>query len=162
MTLTVGPKALSLIHHFEQCRLTAYRDSVGVPTIGWGATYYPNGDRVKMGDQITQERADSMFVTILERDFAGPVRNAVGDATPAQFGAMVALAYNIGIAGFRKSSVLRLHRNGDHDGAAKAFLMWNKAGGKVLAGLTRRRNAEAALYRSDFDAVKRFTQGAVA
>lgn len=159
----VGPKAKALIHHFEQCRLKAYKDAVGVPTIGWGMTYYPDGRKVALGDEITQSQADDMADTIMARDFAGPVSKSLGDAetTPAQFGAMVALAYNIGAANFRKSSVLRRHLAGDHAGAAAAFAMWNKAGGRVLAGLTRRRAAEAALYRSDFAAVERHTQGQV-
>lgn len=164
MTLKVGPKALATIHHFESCRLTAYRDAVGIPTIGWGMTYYPDGSRVKMGEKITQVQADLMFEKILERDFAGPVRNLIHgvNTSPAQFGAMVALAYNIGVGAFKGSSVLRRHKAGESgDRVTEAFQMWNKAGGKVLAGLTRRRNAEAALYRSDFDALKVYTQGAV-
>lgn len=162
--LKVGPKALALIHHFEQCRLTAYRDAVGVPTIGWGMTYYPDGSRVQMGDKITQDQADDMFARILERDFAGPVRNALGstDTSPAQFGAMVALAYNIGLKGFTGSSVMRRHKAGASDAeVTTAFQMWNKAGGRILNGLVRRRNAEAALYRSDWAAVERFSNGQV-
>ncbi len=171
--LKVGPMALDLIHHFEECRLNAYRDDVGVPTIGWGSTYYPEGPKVKMGDTITQDRADAMFAQVLEQDFAGPVRKAIGDAptTPAQFGAMCALAYNIGMGpvlwlpgmkkGFRQSEVLKKHLAGDYAGASAAFQGWIRAKGKVLAGLVRRRNAEAALYRSDFDAVLRYTNGEV-
>lgn len=163
--LKVGPIALDLIHHFEKCRLTAYRDAVGVPTIGWGQTYYPSGERVKMGDRITQAQADEMFARIMERDFAGPIREALDDAptTAAQFGAMCALAYNIGKDDFLGSTVMRRHKAEASDAdMTAAFLMWNKAGGKVLPGLTRRRNAEAALYRSDFAGVKHFTQGQVA
>ena len=161
MTLTVGPKALATLHHFESCKLKAYLDSVKVPTIGWGMTYYPDGRKVKLGDTITQAEADRMSALILERDFAAPVREAVGNAptTPAQFGAMVCLAYNIGKAGFKRSSVLKLHLAGQDPTAA--FLMWSKAGGKTLAGLVRRRNAEAALYRSDWAALSRFTNGTV-
>ena len=69
-------------------------------------------------------------------------------ASQEQFDAMVCLTYNIGPAAFARSTVLRKHNAGDFPAAAKAFLMWNKAGGKVLRGLTRRREAEAALYRS--------------
>ncbi|MDK8188119.1 MULTISPECIES: lysozyme [Sphingomonas] len=171
--LKVGPMALDLIHHFEDCRLTAYRDAVGIPTIGWGMTYYPDGRKVKIGDTITQEQADAMFAQVLERDFAAPVRKALGDAptTPAQFGAMCALAYNIGMGpvvwlpgmkkGFRQSEVLKKHRAGDYAGTSSAFQGWIRAGGQVLAGLVRRRNAEAALYRSDFDALLRYTNGEV-
>jgi GH24 family phage-related lysozyme (muramidase) len=182
-TLKVGPKALALMHHFESCRLNAYRDSVGIPTIGWGMTYYPDGRRVKIGDRITQIQADAMFAELLERDFAAPVRAALGAAgtSPAQFGAMVALAYNIGVGpkvwipglkkGFRQSEVLKRHKAGDFLGAgglggddptSGAFGGWVRAGGKVLAGLVRRRSAEAALYRSDFANLARFTNGEVA
>ncbi len=172
-TLRVGPKALALMHHFGDCNLSAYRDAVGVPTIGWGNTYYADGSRVKMGDRITQVQADDLFAAVLERDFAAPIRVALGDAptTPAQFGAMTALAYNIGIGprlwvpgmkkGFRQSEVLRHHKAGRYEEASSAFSGWTRAGGQVLAGLVRRRNAEAALYRSDFAAVEKFTNGEV-
>ncbi len=181
--LRVGPMALALIHHFESCRLVAYPDRVKVPTIGWGMTYYPDGRRVRLGDRITQDQADSMGAQLLERDFAGPVRKALGTATttPAQFGAMVALAYNIGVGplfwlpgmkkGFRQSDVLKRHKAGDYASAGGkagdnptpgAFGGWIRAGGEVLAGLVRRRSAEAALYRSDFANVARFTHGEVA
>lgn len=182
-SLRVGPMALALVHHFEQCRLVAYLDSVKVPTIGWGMTYYPDGRRVRLGDRITQAQADDVFALLLERDFAAPVRKAIGNVptTPAQFGAMVALAYNIGMGtvlwlpgmkkGFRQSDVLKRHKAGDYAGAGGmggsdptpgAFGGWIRAGGEVLAGLVRRRSAEAALYRSDFANVARFTQGEVA
>lgn len=182
-TLKVGPKALTLMHHFEECRLKAYLCPARRPTIGWGMTYYPDGRRVKMGDQITQSQADAMFAELIERDFATPIRAALGDAptTPAQFGAMVALAYNVGIGpklwvpsrakGFRQSEVLKRHRAGDYLGAAGvggkeptsgAFGGWVRAGGQILGGLVRRRAAEAALYRSDFVNLSRFTHGAVA
>lgn len=172
-TLRIGPVALALIHHFEDCSLTAYRDSKGVPTIGWGSTYYENGRRVQMGDRITQAQADAVFAAIMERDFASVVRKAIGTAptTPAQFGAMCALAYNIGpgpviwlpgrAKGFRQSEVLKKHRAGDYAGASGAFLGWIRSGGQALAGLIRRRRAEAALYRSDWDAVATYTNNEV-
>jgi len=146
--MTIHPRAIKLLHDFEGCRLKAYMPTPNDrPTIGWGMTFYPNGRAVKMGETITQAQADGDFELILE-DFAGKVRPLAPKATPLQFGAMVALAYNIGVARFAKSSVRRLHNAGDHKGAAKAFGMWNKQAGKVLAGLTRRRAAEAALYLS--------------
>jgi len=159
----VGPRARALMHHFEECRLKAYLCPAKVWTIGWGNTYYPDGRKVKAGDRITQAEADELFAQVVECDFAAPVAAAIGAApsTPAQFGAMVALAYNIGVSAFRTSTVARRHRSGDHDGAADAFALWNKAGGRVLAGLVRRRAAEAALYRSDFAELSRLTNGAV-
>jgi lysozyme len=68
---------------------------------------------------------------------------------------MVALAYNIGLAGFRRSSVLHHHNAGNKAAAGNAFRLWNKAGGKVLAGLTRRREAERLLYLNDLLAFDR-------
>ena len=163
-SLAVNATAIALLHHFEQCRLNAYIDAVGVPTIGWGSTYYPGGERVKMGDKITQAQADDMFARIMERDFAAPIRAALG-STPTnadQFGAMVALAYNIGLDGFKGSSVLRRHRAGAPDAeVTDAFLMWTKGGGRVLNGLVRRRKAEAALYRSDYAELRAHTHGSV-
>ncbi|WP_294312720.1 lysozyme [uncultured Sphingomonas sp.] len=173
----VGPKALALMHHFEDCELVAYADpgTGGDPyTIGWGMTYYPDGRKVKRGDQITRAQADADFATILDRDFARIVDAAIGNAptTSAQFGAMVALAYNIGVGprmwlpgmkkGFRQSWVLKMHIAGRHAEAAGAFGSWITAGGKVKAGLVRRRNAEAALYAGDRAALARFTNGALA
>ncbi|MEG8016120.1 lysozyme [Sphingomonas sp. 22R3R2A-7] len=172
----VGPKARALMHHFESCKLLAYPDpATGRKpyTIGWGMTYYLDGRLVKLGDHITQEQADDMFAQLVERDFAKPVSAAIGDAatTPAQFGAMVALAYNIGIGprvwifglpkGFRQSEVLKKHRAGKHTEAARAFGSWTRAAGQVMAGLVRRRAAEAALYRSDMTEVARLTFNAV-
>jgi GH24 family phage-related lysozyme (muramidase) len=160
----VGPKAFALMHHFESCKLVAYRCPADKPTIGWGMTYYPaTGARVKMGDRITQTQADTMFEQLVARDFAPAVGRAIGDAptTAAQFGAMVALAYNIGVDAFAKSTLARLHRVRDYAGAARQFAVWNKAGGKVSNGLIRRRAAEAALYRADYAELTRQTNGDV-
>ncbi|KTT72661.1 hypothetical protein NS334_08415 [Sphingomonas endophytica] len=152
------------MHHFERCALVAYRCPAGKWTIGWGMTYYPDGRKVKAGDRITQAEADAMFVILLERDFVPAVRKAIGAAatTPAQFGAMVALAYNIGTFRFAWSTVARRHRAGDAVGASAAFLLWNKVRGAVSSGLMRRRRAEAALYLGNFVELKALTFGKVA
>lgn len=153
----VGPRALALIQAFEGCKLTAYRCPAGIWTIGWGDT----GQHVKAGLAWSQAQADEALTARIEREFAPGVARAIGDAptTPAQFGAMVALAYNIGVGAFAKSTVAREHVARRHQLAAVAFERWNKAGGKVLAGLTRRRAAEAALYRDDLAAVTQLTGG---
>lgn len=170
----VGPIALALMHHFEDCRLVAYRPlPTDRATIGWGMTYYPDGRIVKLGDRITQEQADAMLAQLLDRDFTRVVDVATGSAptTPAQFGAMVALSYNIGTGpkiwlprmkqGFRQSQVLKLHRIGQYDAAAAAFASWTRSGGKVVAGLVRRRGAKAALYLGRMAEVTRLTLGDV-
>lgn len=143
-------EAVALIAEREQGpnggpALKAYRCPAGVPTIGFGETA-----GVKMGMTCTESEAWDM----LARDLAAraqAVRAMLQHlANDEQLGAMVSLAYNIGSEAFKKSSVLRLHNKGDFAAAARAFALWNKAkvGGKlqVLAGLTARRAAEAAMY----------------
>lgn len=141
----ISEKGFDLIREFEGCRLEAYLDELAKPpvwTIGWGQT----GPDVVQGLVWTQDMADNrLYATVSQ--FAIAVRGACSVRPNAnQFAAMTSFAYNVGVANFRKSSVLRLHNEGKHPEAAAAFAMWNKAGGRVRAGLTRRRAAEAALY----------------
>jgi GH24 family phage-related lysozyme (muramidase) len=119
------------------------------PTIGYGATFNADGSPVRMGQVWTQAQADDAFDHDIQK-YGDKVAALIGDdpTTPAQFGAMTALAYNIGLGAFGNSTVLRMHREGKFQAAADAFLMWSKQAGKVLAGLTRRRAAERALYLS--------------
>lgn len=134
--------ALGLIKPFEGCKLRAYRCPAGVWTIGWGAT----GPDIVEGLVWTQAQADARLAQDVSKFLAG-VRAAVKEpATDGQLGAMTSLAYNIGLAAFRKSTLLRLFNAGDVRGAAAQFARWNKAGGKVLPGLTRRRAAECAAF----------------
>lgn len=134
----------------EGCKLKAYRCPAGVPTIGWGHTR-----GVKMGDTCTQEQADAWFVEDLTEFTDGVKRVLKRDADDSELGAMVSLAYNIGLAGFKGSTVLKRHNEGDRQSAARAFALWNKAriNGvlQVVDGLTARRAREAALYLSDDD-----------
>jgi len=140
-------KAVALIREFEGCKLTAYPDpgSGGDPwTIGWGAT----GAGISKGVVWTQAQADARLLMDVAT-FANAVTKLVGDAltTDNQSAAMTSLAYNVGVANFGSSTLLRKHKAGDYAGAAAEFARWNKASGKVMAGLTRRRAAEAALYQ---------------
>lgn len=146
--LTVGPKARALIKSFEGCRLKAYMPTPNDrPTIGYGATFNADGSPVRMGQVWTQAEADAAFDRTVDKFGRDVARLLIGVETlPREFGAMVALAYNIGVGAFGNSSVLRKHKAGDKAGAAAAFGMWNKQAGRVLAGLTRRRKAEADLY----------------
>lgn len=139
---SINREGLELVKQFEGCKLKAYVCPAGILTIGYGST----GKHVKPGMVITQDQAEELLRSDLRR-FEDAVAAAAPKATDNQFSAMVSLAFNIGIGALQRSTVLRRHLAGDHAGAADAFLMWNKAGGKVLAGLTRRREAEAALYR---------------
>lgn len=147
-TLTPSPACAALIKEFEGCRLTAYPDpgSGGDPwTIGWGST----GADIRKGTIWTQEQADTRFAEHLAA-FGAKVAALVGSAptTQAQFDALVSFAYNLGTANLGGSTLLKLHKAGDYAGATAEFGKWNKAAHKVMAGLTRRRAAEAALYAS--------------
>jgi GH24 family phage-related lysozyme (muramidase) len=127
----------------ECCRLRAYRDIAGVWTIGWGET-----ENVRPGDVMTQDEADRLLCARLG-EFAQNVEALLArPATPHQLAAMVSLAYNVGLAGFARSSVLRAHNAGNALAAARAFGLWNKARVRgvleEVRGLTARRAREAA------------------
>lgn len=136
-----------LIQEFEGCELGAYLDVAGIPTIGWGHT----GPEVRLGQTITQDQADALFDKDTDR-FEAAVEELAPTATDNQFAALVSFAYNLGEGGLKSSTLLRLHNAGEYEKAAEQFVRWNKArvNGKLVPvrGLTRRREAEAALYRS--------------
>lgn len=139
----INAAGLKIVKDSEGLVLKAYLCPAKVWTIGYGST----GAHVKPGMVITEARAEELLREDLTR-FEKAVAEAAPDATDNQFAAMVSLAFNIGIAAFLKSTVLRKHKAGDHHGAAEAFKLWNKGGGKVLPGLVTRRAKEAQLYRS--------------
>ena len=149
----VSERGIDLIHSFESLKLTAYPDPGsrdGLPvTIGWGSTSDLEGRLIKLGTVWTRTQADAKFAQDLER-FETGVAGAIGDAptTQGQFDAMTSLAYNIGLAAFRKSTLLRMHKAGDHAGAKGQFAKWVLNDGKRMNGLVRRRAAEAELYAS--------------
>jgi len=137
----MSPRGVALLRKFEGFRSKAYQDIVGVWTIGYGFT-----DRVRPGDTITDVDAGIRLQRELRAYEAAVWNSTGGNVNQNQFDAMVSLAWNIGIDGFKRSTVLRAHNRGDHEAAARAFALWNKAGGKVIPGLTRRRAAEAEYY----------------
>lgn len=134
-------RGIELLIKFEGFRGEAYRDVVGVVTIGFGFT-----SGVKMGDKMTlAEARDRLKREIVEYE-QGVLAACTRKPNQNQFDALVCFAFNVGVAGFRKSSVLKAHNRGDYPAAARAFSLWSKAGGKTWPGLVRRRAAEAALY----------------
>ena len=138
---TTSPAMRQAIEGFEGLRLTAYQDSVGVWTIGYGHT------PAQAGQTITQEQADNILASDLARFERGVNALCANvNTTQGQFDAMVSFSYNLGLGALQGSTLLRLHRSGDYDGAAQEFGKWNHAGGQVLAGLTRRREYEAQVY----------------
>jgi lysozyme len=139
--LRTGARGLDLIKSFEGLRLSAYRDSVGIWTIGYGHT-----KGVKPGDTITVEQANDFL-----REDLRDAERAVNDLTflnltQSQFDALVSFTFNLGRGNLQASTLLRRVNEGDFEGAAEEFLRWTKAGGKVLPGLVRRREAERALF----------------
>lgn len=137
---------IELLKRWEGCRLKAYQDSVGVWTIGYGLTSAAGLVKVTPGMVITQQQADDYLVAALVKYEAAVTKALKRAPNSNQFSAMVSLCYNIGPGAFAKSSIARLFNEGDIDGAAEAFLLYNKAGGKVLKGLVDRRKAERSLF----------------
>lgn len=143
----IGPAGAALIHESESCRLKAYLDSGGLPTIGWGTTRYPDGRRVKLGDTCTQDEADAYFA----HDLAGTER-FIDDLTVdslllRQFEGLVSLGYNIGRGGFADSTVRRLVNENPQNPAIRAALMrWHFDNGQPVKGLWNRRHREADHY----------------
>jgi lysozyme len=148
---SVGPPGVALIKRFEGCErlradglVEAYPDPAtgGAPwTIGWGAT----GPEIGPGTVWPQAQCDARLEHDLER-YAAEVAEAIGDAptTQDQFDALVSFHYNTGA--IARATLTRKHVASDYAGAAREFARWNRAGGRVLRGLTRRRAAEAELY----------------
>ena len=130
-----------MIKHFESCKLTAYQDSVGVWTIGWGHTA-----GVKKGDNWTQDEANDILLNDLEK-FEGYVNQYVKvPLTQNQFDALVSWTFNVGPGNLKSSTMLTKLNEKSYDEVPSQMKRWNKAGGKVLPGLERRRNAEAAMF----------------
>lgn len=144
--MNISKTGLDLIKQFEGLRLTAYDDGVGVWTIGYGTIKYPNGTRVKRGNKITQAQADEYMandVSVFERAVNRLVKVPL---TQNQYDALVSFTYNLGETNLSTSTLLRKLNAKDYKGAAEQFERWNKAGGKVMKGLTRRRIAEKELF----------------
>jgi len=151
--MKVNKAGIDLIKQFEGCKLKAYKDSVGIWTVGYGLTTAAGFIEVTKGTTITQEEADHYLEKAVDK-FAGEIAPAFQtNVSENEFSACVSLAYNIGSPRFKKSSVLKHLNAGSREKAADAFLLWNKAGGKVLKGLERRREAERDLFLTPARAV---------
>jgi lysozyme len=141
-------EGLALIKRFEGFRSRAYRDPVGVWTIGYGHTAMAGPPSVSEGLEVSRAEADAILRRDVEqfaRDVAASLRVALA---PARFSALVSFAYNVGIGNFRASSVLKAVNAGDFAAVARRLQLWTKAGGRVLPGLIKRRAAEAELFLS--------------
>jgi lysozyme len=142
-------KGIALIKAFEGCRLKAYRDAVGVLTIGWGHTNH-HPPAFSAGARWTQQQADAVLIDDLVRFEQRVERLVKVPLAQHQFDALVSFDFNTGA--LHKSTLLKRLNLKDYAGAAAQFARWNKAGGMVLAGLVRRRASETLMFLGEDDA----------
>lgn len=141
--MNISSNGINLIKRFEGCALKAYPDAVGIPTIGYGSIV-----GVHMGMEISQEQAEERLHKDLEPVIYGINKCVLVPINQNQFDALCSFSFNLGIGALKKSTLLKLLLSKEYDLAANEFLKWNKAGGKTLPGLTKRREAEKELFLS--------------
>ena len=146
--MKVSSKGLELIKEFEGFSSVAYLCSAKKATIGYGNTFWEDGTPVKIGDQISKERAEALLKHVVDNFSVAVEVDIKIEVTQNQFDAMVSLAYNIGLGAFKNSTLLRQLNRGNFVGASQEFLRWDKSNGKPLLGLTRRREREKLLFES--------------
>ena len=140
--MNTSMEGLALIKKFEGCELEAYQCSAGVWTIGYGHT-----KGVAPGDSVSQEEAEQMLVDELH-EYESYINEYVTVAlSQNQFDALVSWVYNLGPANLKASTMLKVLNSGEYEDVPAQMKRWNKAGGKILEGLIRRREAEACLYQ---------------
>lgn len=153
MSVRIDDAGYEFIKQWEGVRNKAYRDSAGIPTIGIGFIRYKvgarAGTRVQMQDYLTDDEIKAEF-TVQIAAYEDAVAEAVKVAlTQSQVNALVSLCYNIGVNAFKGSTVVRELNQRKYQAACKAIGMWNKAGGRVVYGLSNRRAAEQVLFFRD-------------
>jgi len=142
--MKISSDGLELIKHFEGCETTAYQDSVGVWTIGYGHT-----KGVEEGQSCSIEDAETMLADEMD-EYEGYINSMVKvDLEQHEFDALVAWVYNLGPTNLRSSTLLRVLNEGKMQEVPQQMRRWNKAKGKVLPGLERRRLAESMLFEGD-------------
>lgn len=146
----LSKQGLDLIKKYEGFRANPYKCPAGVPTIGYGATYYPDGKRVKMTDSpITEKQASEMLKTMVIPYEKAVDTYCVDSINQNQFDALVSFAYNVGTNALKNSTLLKkLNINANDPTIKDEFMKWTKAGGKTLKGLVTRRTEESTLYFS--------------
>jgi len=142
--MEISQEGLALIKKFEGCELEAYKCAAGVWTIGYGST-----KGVKEGDSISQEDADKLLTHEM-KEYEGYINDLVEvDLEQNQFDALVSWVFNLGPANLKSSTLLKVLNAKDYEGVPAQIKRWNKAGGKVLQGLVRRREAESLLFTGE-------------
>lgn len=142
----INKAGIDLIKSFEGLKLTAYLDIVGIPTIGYGSTENISKQDVLNKRTISEVEAENLLAKDIEKFESAVEKSVVIPINDNQFSALVCFSYNVGAGALQKSTLLKMLNNGDISSAAEQFLRWNKAGGKEVAGLTRRRQAERSLF----------------
>jgi len=139
--MKISIEGLSLIKKFEGCELNSYKCAAGVPTIGFGSTH-----GIEMGMSISKARAEELLLEDISK-FEDIVDKAVTVALDQhQFDALVSWTFNLGGGNLNSSTMLKVINAGDYEDVPEQIKRWNKANGKVLEGLIRRREAEALLF----------------
>ena len=139
--MKISQEGIKLIKNFEGCGLEAYQDSVGVWTIGYGTI-----KGVKEGDQINQDEAEHLLQEEMP-EYEGYINKMINvPLDQNQFDALCSWVFNLGPANLQSSTLLKVLNEGKYDEVPDQILRWNKAGGEVLAGLVKRRQAEADLF----------------
>lgn len=147
--MNVSQKGIDLIKEFEGFSASPYPDVIGVNTIGFGTTKYPNGHAVKLSDpKIDVAQAQIYLQNDLKRFIDDLNKLVKVEVAQQQFDALLSLIYNIGTTNFSNSTLLKKLNNKDFVGASNEFPKWNKAGGKVVQGLVNRRKREMDLFNS--------------
>jgi lysozyme len=147
--MRIDSKGINLIKTFEGIRLGAYLCPAGVPTIGYGSTYYPDKTKVKMGDKLKDAAEADALLAVTVQPFENNVTALVNGTqiTTNQFNSLVSFAFNLGTAALAKSTLLKKVKANPNDPSITIeFMKWVNAGGVKLEGLVRRRKAEAELY----------------
>ena len=141
------PIACALARRFEGFRARPYMCPAGIPTIGYGATYYLDGRQVKLTDPpVSREAAERMLLVMMSRNYLAPtLRMAPNVDTPGRLAALADFAFNLGLARLKGSTLRRRALAGDWRGVRVELAKWTRGGGRVLPGLVTRRAAEAAL-----------------
>lgn len=145
--MQLSSNGLQLIKSFEGFKASPYLDSADIPTIGFGTISYPDGTRVTMDDSdITEVQAEQYLMYQINQKTSSINNMLTVPVTQNQFDSLCSFAYNLGTGALHGSTLLKLLNQGDFDGAAGQFPLWDRAGGVVVAGLQRRRLAEQQLF----------------
>jgi lysozyme len=159
--MSVSEAGIQLIKSFEGCHNQPYKCPASLWTVGYGRVLYPDQARLKTGERanyplrsehnrvFANDEIDALLEADLQRFEAGVLRLCPATSnSQCHMDAIVSFAFNVGLGNLQSSTLRMKYNRGDYDGAADEFLKWNKAGGKVLRGLERRREAERALFLS--------------